>query len=70
MGCGHIELHWRRVGDATGGTMKISEHITAIGQEAKLLAEAARHAGLDADVPTCPGWNMRDLVRHLSEIHL
>jgi uncharacterized protein (TIGR03083 family) len=50
--------------------MKISEHTTAIGQEAKLLAEAARHAGLDADVPTCPGWNMRDLVRHLSEIHL
>jgi uncharacterized protein (TIGR03083 family) len=50
--------------------MKISEHITAIQQEAKLLAEAAQHAGLEVDVPTCPGWNMRDLVRHLSEIHL
>jgi len=50
--------------------MEISEHITALGQEARLLAEAARQGGLDADVPTCPGWDMRDLVRHLSEIHL
>jgi uncharacterized protein (TIGR03083 family) len=51
-------------------TMEIGEHITAIGQEAKLLAEAAEQGGLDADVPTCPEWSMGDLVRHLSEIHL
>ncbi len=50
--------------------MEISEHITAVGQEAKLLAEAARQGGLEADIEYCPGWNMRDLVRHLSEIHL
>lgn len=50
--------------------MEIAEHITAVGQEAKLFAEAAEQVGLDADVPTCPGWTMRDLVRHLSEIHL
>ena len=50
--------------------MEISEHITATGQEAKLLAEAAQQGGLEADIEYCPGWNMRDLVRHLSEIHL
>ena len=50
--------------------MEIAEHITAVGQEAKLFAEAAREGGLETDIDTCPGWNMRDLVRHLSEIHL
>ncbi|MEX0797457.1 MAG: maleylpyruvate isomerase family mycothiol-dependent enzyme [Acidimicrobiia bacterium] len=50
--------------------MEIAEHITAVGQEAKLFAEAARQGGLEAEIDTCPGWNMRALVRHLSEIHL
>ena len=50
--------------------MEIAQHITAVGQEAKLFAEAAEQSGLDVDIATCPGWDMRDLVRHLSEIHL
>jgi len=50
--------------------MEIAEHITAIGQEAKLLAAAAKQGGLDVDIPTCPGWDMRELLRHLSMIHL
>lgn len=50
--------------------MEIAEHITALGQEAKALAVAAEHGGLDANVPTCPGWDMRELVRHLAMIHL
>lgn len=50
--------------------METAEHITVIGQEAKLFAEAAEQGGFDASIETCPGWNMRDLVRHLSEIHL
>jgi len=50
--------------------MKIAEHITTVGQEAKLLAEAAEQSGLDVEIPTCPGWDMRELLRHLSEIHL
>jgi uncharacterized protein (TIGR03083 family) len=50
--------------------MEIPQHITIVGQEAKLLAEAAELSGLEADVPACPGWNVRDLVRHLGEIHL
>jgi uncharacterized protein (TIGR03083 family) len=50
--------------------MEIARHITVIGQEAKLLADAAEQGGLEATIDTCPGWQMRDLVRHLSEIHL
>ncbi|MFV1971998.1 MAG: maleylpyruvate isomerase family mycothiol-dependent enzyme [Acidimicrobiia bacterium] len=50
--------------------MEITEHITAVGQEAELFAKAAREGGLEADIAGCPGWNMRVLVRHLSEIHL
>ncbi len=50
--------------------MEIARHITAVGTEAKLFAEAARRGGLEVDIPSCPGWTMRDLVRHLSEIHL
>ena len=50
--------------------MEIAEHISVIGQEAKLFAEAAEQGGLEMNIDTCPGWNMRDLVRHLSEIHL
>jgi uncharacterized protein (TIGR03083 family) len=50
--------------------VEINEHITIVGREAELFAAAAREGGLDADIETCPGWNMRDLVRHLSEIHL
>jgi uncharacterized protein (TIGR03083 family) len=50
--------------------VEITEHIAAVGREAGLLAEAAREGGLEADIAGCPGWNMRDLVRHLSEIHL
>jgi uncharacterized protein (TIGR03083 family) len=50
--------------------MEIAEHITAVGQEAKLFAQAAEEGGCEVNVPTCPGWTMRDLVRHLSEVHL
>lgn len=48
----------------------IAEHITAITDEGNDLAEAAQRGGLDAPVPTCPGWNLRDLVRHLGMVHL
>ncbi|MDJ0923277.1 MAG: maleylpyruvate isomerase family mycothiol-dependent enzyme [Acidimicrobiia bacterium] len=50
--------------------MQIAEHIAAVANEGKTLADAAQQAGLEADIDTCPGWDMRDLVRHLSEIHL
>lgn len=51
-------------------TVEISEHITIVGREAKGLAAAAERGGLEVDMTCCPDWNMRDLVRHVSEIHL
>lgn len=56
----------RGIGDA----MEIAKHIAFVEQEGKLFADAARRAGLDARVPSCPGWDVRDLVRHLGMIHL
>ena len=50
--------------------MDIAEHITAVGLEGKQFAAAARQSNLDAEVTHCPGWTVRDLVRHLGEIHL
>lgn len=50
--------------------MEIASHITILRQEAKLFSEAADRGGLDVEIEWCPGWDMRDLVRHLSEIHL
>jgi uncharacterized protein (TIGR03083 family) len=50
--------------------MEIAEHIAIVAAEAKLFAAAADEGSLETPIPTCPDWNMRDLVRHLSEIHL
>lgn len=50
--------------------MEIDRHVAAIEREAQLFADAARRTDLDAPVSSCPGWDMRDLVRHLAEIHL
>ena len=38
--------------------MEITEHITTVGQEAKLFAEAAEQGGLDADATLAgvDGW--------------
>lgn len=43
--------------------------IATLEQEGLRLAAAAERAGLDADVPTCPGWTVADLVAHTSGVH-
>ena len=50
--------------------MEATTHIAAVAREGRRLAEAGSAAGLDAMVPYCPGWDVRELLRHLSEIHL
>ncbi len=50
--------------------MELTEHIEAVRREGALFAAAARHSGLDADVPGCPDWDVRALVRHLASVHL
>lgn len=49
--------------------MEISQHITALERDGAELADAAVAAGLAADVPGCPGWRVRDLVRHQAFVH-
>ena len=49
--------------------VEISAHIDALGRDGALLADAAKTAGLQAAVPGCPGWRVRDLVRHQAYVH-
>jgi uncharacterized protein (TIGR03083 family) len=49
--------------------MEIAEHIAQLRADGALLADAAERAGFDAPVPTCPGWVVRDLVRHQGDVH-
>ena len=49
--------------------MQVAEHIAALRAEGPLLARAAERAGPDAPVPACPGWRIRDLVRHVGNVH-
>ncbi|GIH06334.1 hypothetical protein Rhe02_44010 [Rhizocola hellebori] len=49
--------------------MELVEHIDTLRAEGMLLADSAEATGLDAQVPSCPEWTVRDLVRHLGEVH-
>ncbi|AXE84009.1 maleylpyruvate isomerase family mycothiol-dependent enzyme [Streptomyces sp. Go-475] len=49
--------------------METSEFLDTLETEGRLLAEAAEEAGTDAKVPTCPGWQVRDLLRHTGAVH-
>jgi uncharacterized protein (TIGR03083 family) len=49
--------------------MEVREHIEALRQEGQLLAAAVAAADLDTPIPTTPEWRMRDLVRHIGDVH-
>ncbi|MFQ6147374.1 maleylpyruvate isomerase family mycothiol-dependent enzyme [Streptomyces seoulensis] len=49
--------------------MKTAEFLDALDREGRLLAAAADEAGTDAEVPTCPGWRVRDLLEHTGLVH-
>jgi uncharacterized protein (TIGR03083 family) len=49
--------------------VEIAAHIDALDRDGALLADAAEAAGLHAGVPGCPGWQVRDLVRHQAYVH-
>lgn len=49
--------------------MRIDELINVLEKDGVRLADAAGLAGLDVDVPTCPGWQIRDLLRHIGGVH-
>jgi hypothetical protein len=45
--------------------MTPDEYVAALRSNARALVTAAREAPMDAPVPSCPGWTMHDLLRHL-----
>ncbi len=49
-------------------TLEFAEHGEGIGDAASVLRNNARAAGLDAPVPTCPGWTVLDLVAHVGMV--
>ncbi|MFC9425826.1 maleylpyruvate isomerase family mycothiol-dependent enzyme [Streptomyces sp. NPDC056987] len=49
--------------------MKTSEHIRGLAHEGHALAAAAVGAGPGAEVPVCPGWRVRDVLRHTGSVH-
>ncbi|MDO0917163.1 maleylpyruvate isomerase family mycothiol-dependent enzyme [Streptomyces sp. DT2A-34] len=49
--------------------METAEFVRFLDREGLLLAAAAEEAGVDAKVPTCPEWQVRDLVRHTGTVH-
>jgi len=49
--------------------MEIGQHIAALDSDGRLLLDAARASGLDASVPTCPSWRVRDLLAHVHYVH-
>jgi uncharacterized protein (TIGR03083 family) len=50
-------------------TLDLNGYLAVLESEAKALAAAAEEAGLEAPVPTCPGWTVNDLVLHIGEVH-
>ena len=40
-------------------------YVDAVADSSRRLADAAAAAGVDAPVPTCPGWTVADLLEHL-----
>jgi uncharacterized protein (TIGR03083 family) len=44
-------------------------HHQALKEQAAALRAAAAQAGPEAEVPTCPGWDVLKLVRHLARVY-
>ncbi|MGC0417415.1 maleylpyruvate isomerase family mycothiol-dependent enzyme [Embleya sp. AB8] len=49
--------------------MDIATHLDILRADGELLARTAERTGLDAQVPTCPDWRVRDLLGHLGGVH-
>ncbi|CAN5448549.1 MAG: maleylpyruvate isomerase family mycothiol-dependent enzyme [Acidimicrobiia bacterium] len=49
--------------------MTSDQYIATVEAEGTMLDEAATRAGLGTPIPSCPGWTIVDLLRHLGEAH-
>lgn len=50
--------------------MEVQEYIGYVVSEGERLASVAEHADLNAEIRPCPGWDIRELMRHTGLIHL
>jgi len=58
-----------RMDTAQYGPCDTAYHIARLREDGELLAGAAERAGFDAPVPACPGWRVRDLLKHVGYVH-
>ena len=49
--------------------METADFVRTLDREGLLLASAAEEAGPGSEVPTCPDWQVRDLLRHTGMVH-
>lgn len=45
------------------------DYLAALDRSASEIAELTARLDPTADVPTCPGWSVRDLIAHLGGVH-
>jgi uncharacterized protein (TIGR03083 family) len=50
-------------------TPTVEEHLAGLDAAVDRMAVWSRSAGVDAPVPTCPGWTVRDLLAHQGMVH-
>ncbi|MGW0733581.1 maleylpyruvate isomerase family mycothiol-dependent enzyme [Streptomyces sp. NPDC002851] len=50
-------------------SLTVERHLDVLRDAGSELAAAAEKAGLDAPVPSCPGWTVRDLLEHTGGVH-
>ena len=49
--------------------MEFEQHVNGLEEEGRRLADAAADTSLQTPIPTCPGWDVETLLRHLGGIH-
>ena len=49
--------------------MDVLEHVEQLRSDGERLAGVASSTDPESPVPTCPGWRLRDLVRHVGGVH-
>jgi uncharacterized protein (TIGR03083 family) len=49
--------------------VEYTEYCDALAREARALGTAARAAGIDAAVPSCPDWEVADLLGHVGRLY-
>ncbi len=49
--------------------METTTHLDALQRDGELLVAAANRVGLESPVPPCPGWCVRDVLKHTSHVH-